>query len=81
MLLCLRNSTTLERTLVNKLLRNEKAMHLIANPVPHAVLAEFVITWKGNSLHEPPVRLRARGFLEDVERSPIDKLRPATPMD
>ena len=56
----------------------EKATYFIANPIPQAVLTKFVILGNGNNLHEPRVRLKTRGLLEDIGRSPIDELGPAT---
>jgi hypothetical protein len=61
-----------------KLLLDEKATHLVANHVPNAIPSKFVIIWNTNKSHESPIRLRARGFLEFVVRSPKDQLRPAT---
>lgn len=89
MYLLLSNSTTLERTLVKKLLRNERATHFVANYVPGYILTEFVTIWNGilaklktiwngNNPHEAPVRLRARGLFEFVVGGPVNELGPTS---
>ena len=59
-------------------MRNEKTTHLVANRVPRNIRTEIVSVWDAHDPHETLVRLRARGFVEYVLRSPVDELGPAS---